>query len=128
MDSSLNPSPAGNGNDELSLAPIDQETESYRQMIMERHSPIPPVDFEPEAPRYQFSILHIIIGTTLVAAVTGLCQLISPNIIAGAFGLVTLVSLMFVIQYGKTRPRLQMAWAFLVLLYIAFAIVAAYRA
>ena len=113
--------------DEFELQPLDPETDSYRQMIMQRHDPVPPLIVEPEPPKYQFSILSIAICTFCVAIVAGLCQLVAPNIIAGVFGLVTLFSLMVVILIGQNRPKLQMAWVFLVVVYIVFAIVAAYR-
>ena len=87
--------------DEFELQPLDPETDSYRQMIMQRHDPVPPLIVEPEPPKYQFSILSIAICTFCVAIVAGLCQLVAPNIIAGVFGLVTLFSLMVVILIGQ---------------------------
>ena len=71
------------------------------------------------------TILQMMIATIAVAVITALCQWFSPNLIAGVFGVITLISLMAIMSLGRNRPGLQIAWLVLGLIYVVIAVVAA---
>ena len=112
--------------EELRLAPSDPVADSNRQMIMEVHLPVSPLVTETEQPRWQFRVWDLIIVTTVVAFTCSLNQWFPLRTLAALIGLVTLLILilMRVLQI-RSRAFEIVFWGSM-MLYLAYALVAAF--
>ena len=106
----------------LTLAPLDPETEAARQRIREaeRQVTLSIEDVSPPRP-WQFSLRQLFLANTALAIALGLCQMLAPGLIAGAFGVAALAMLVFVTVYQPDGSRVYtVAWGLLfIYLFIA---------
>ena len=113
---------------EYAIEPPDPEIERHRNEMHERVQPmfVYPRSPQPAMPsEYRFS-LRFLFGVTVVVAVTlGICQWVSPNVMAGVIGFVALAGLLVLTWAGPAFQKFQLAWGVLALLYVVYAIVAA---
>ncbi len=110
--------------DEFQLEPLDQDVESNRQRIKESLRQVGVIEDEAAEPRYQFSIFHIMMATALVAVSFGASQWLPSAVVAGVLGVIACLSLVAMLNIGRERPGLQMAWGFFGLVYVAIAVYA----
>lgn len=110
---------------EIKLQPTDPVTDSHRQMIMEQQLPVSPLIVEPTQPKWQFGIRHLILGTTAIAIAAALLQWFTPQVLAATIGL---VALLILIVTGVVRVRdraFTIAFWSVMILYVAYSIIAA---
>ncbi len=112
-------------NEEMRLLPTDPVTDSHRQMIMEQQLQVSPLIVAPEKPKLQFGIYHLMFGTTVFAVAAALLQWFAPQLLAATIGT---VALLILIVAGCIRVRdraFTVAFWCVMVLYVAFSIIAA---
>lgn len=124
----IDPSTPESADDQFNLEPLDQDVEVNRRRIKESLRQVGEIEEEVEKPKYQFSILSIMLATAFVAITFGVSQLLPSAILAGVLGVIACLSLVAMLKMGKERPGLQMAWGVFGLVYVAIAIFATIKA
>ncbi len=111
---------------ELKLAPPDPHTDAARRRMREADLPVPVAFVEEPAPRYQFSLLQILIVNTALAVAFALMQAIAPSVFAGALGGIVLLAAILLTVYQPERRGLFFAWWGLLALYVISSLVAVF--
>lgn len=112
--------------EEYRLAPEDSEATVHRrtgELPVPGHLVIPE---EGAGGRWVFGLWHLFGLTSFVAVSVALSQWVDPGWVAGVMGFVAMLGLVWMKRLGRVPPLLQMAWGALFLLYVVYAVVAAW--
>ncbi len=112
--------------DELKLAPTDPEVDAARQRIMESQLPVGPLLEPPAKPRLQFGLMHLLLGTTLVAVAAAMLQWMDAGLVAIVLGFAALLLLIAMGIVQVTHPTARFAWWCLLGVYFFFVLIAVF--